>query len=853
MSAARGEAVSYHRRGLCPIPVKERSKQTSLAQLAPYLSKRATKEELSSWSWPGVGIVTGPVSGILVLDVDGPEGEAELKKYGHPITPMVRTSSGGLHLYFRHPDVDVRTGIRVAPGLDVKATGGYVVAPPSIGPNDKPYEWLVSLDDAEPADPPEWLMQLLERPERNGTAGPVGDRIPPGQRNKELTSLAGSMRRRGMGAAEILAALEVTNERRCEPPLETAELEKIAESVSRYEPAGDVISISFGGRDGGAPPPERFHLTEMGNAERFIAQHGENVRYCKPWEKWLVYTGSRWERDETMLVNRLAKETVRGIYHEAATAETEEGRKALAKHAAKSESAAAIKAMLELARHEVPVVPDELDAHPHLINALNGTVDLRSGELREHRREDLLTKMAGAEYHRDSEAPTWEAFLKRVLPSEDLRGFVHRASGYSATGDTSEQCILINHGGGANGKSTFQETLAAALGDYATRTPTDMLMARRFNGVPNDVARLKGARFVAASETEEGRRLDEARIKDLTGQDTVSARYMRGEWFDFAPTHKLWLSTNHKPEIRGTDNAIWRRIRLVSWGVTIPLAEQDRKLPEKLRVELEGVLAWTVAGCLQWQRGGLRAPEEVRRATGEYRAEMDVLAAFLREECATVEGESTAATALYEAYKEWCGETGERAEKQRKFGERLKERGYEKQRITSGANKGKFEYLDIALIRGPAKVRVGGEPLGKPDGSGEQSFTRGSTVENTSKSRETSGVGGRASEQSEPKNGISAGEIEPHGVISEKGSLHSLHSPLPSETEEALEKQDVLTQLARPGTGPQKTARTYLAGETKLEYVVRSVLFARGLGTEGWERYKPVVEEALEEWGSRDA
>ena len=587
-----------------------------------------------------------------------------------------------------------------------------------------------------------------------------------------------------MDAAEILAALEVTNERRCMPPLEADELGKIAESVSQYEPAGDVISVSFGKHGGGGSPPERFHLTEMGNAERFIAQHGESVRYCKPWEKWLVYTGIRWERDEIMLVNRLAKETVRSIYREAANAETEEGRKALAKHAAKSESAAAIKAMLELARHEVPVLPDELDAHSHLINALNGTVDLKSGELRKPRREDLLTKLAGAEYHPGAEAPTWEAFLERALPSAELRGFVHRASGYSATGDTSEQCILINHGAGANGKSTFQETLASALGDYATRTPTDMLMARRFNGVPNDVARLKGARFVAASETEEGRRLDEARIKDLTGQDTVSARYMRGEWFDFKPTHKLWLSTNHKPEIRGTDNAIWRRIRLISWGVTIPPAEQDRKLPEKLRTELNGVLAWAVAGCLHWQREGLRAPEEVRRATGEYRAEMDVLAAFLREECAAVEGESTAATVLYEAYREWCGETGERPEKQRKFGERLKERGYEKQRITSGTNKGKYEYLDIALIRGPVRVRVSGEPLGQPGEAGGRSFTQHSTVENTSKSRENVAGNGRAGEQSEPKTGISTGEIESHGIMSEKGSLRSLRSPLPSETEE---------------------------------------------------------------------
>lgn len=808
MSAARGEAVSYHRRGLCPIPVKERSKQTSLVQLAPYLSKRATKEELSSWSWPGVGIVTGPVSGVLVLDVDGPEGETELKKYGHPVTPMVRTASGGLHLYFKHPDTDIRTGIRIAPGLDVKASGGYVVAPPSVGSNGKPYEWIVSLEDTELADPPEWLMRLLEQPKRKGVAAPVGERIPSGQRNKELTSIAGSMRRRGMDAAEILAALEVTNERRCEPPLKTTELEKIAESVSRYEPTGDVISVSFGGRSGGAPP-QRFNLTEMGNAERFIAQHGENVRYCYPWGKWFVWNDSRWALDDSGQVHRLGKETVKSLYVEAGKAETEEERKALASHARRSESAASIKAMLELARSDVPVSSEDLDAHPYLLNAPNGTVDLRTGEIREHRREDLLTKITGADYRPDTSAPVWESFLERVLPSVDLREFVQRSAGYSATGDTSEQCLFINHGGGANGKSTFQEAVADALGDYATRTPTDMLMARRFNGVPNDVARLKGARFVTASETDEGRRLDEARIKDLTGQDTITARFMKGEWFDFAPTHKLHLSTNHKPEVRGTDHAIWRRIRLIPWSVTVPPAEQDKKLPEKLRRELAGVLAWTVAGCLQWHREGLQTPEEVRKATGAYRAEMDVLAAFLREECATVEGESTNATELFKRFEEWCKETGETAGKQRKFGERLKERGYEKQRITSGPDKGKYEYLRIVLLRGSGNGG-GGEPLRRMHSIGErsegavkaheggngsayasttvhqesrseQSFTEPFTDETTSKSHENHGEASISSEQSEPKNDLRAMKNTPHEITQKQGSLHSLRSPQDQE------------------------------------------------------------------------
>jgi hypothetical protein len=235
MSSAKA-AADYRRGGWCPIPIKRGSKQTALGQLAPYLNRPATQEELGAWSWSGVGIVTGPLSGVLVLDVDGSEGEAELQKHGHPATPMVRTATGGLHLYFRHPEHHVRTGIRVAPGLDVKASGGYVVAPPSVGANGKPYEWIVRPEEAELADPPGWLMDLLARERPKGPAAPVGERIPPGERNKVLASLAGTMRRRGMGEAEIFGALEVTNRLRCNPPLPEEEVRRICASVARYEP-----------------------------------------------------------------------------------------------------------------------------------------------------------------------------------------------------------------------------------------------------------------------------------------------------------------------------------------------------------------------------------------------------------------------------------------------------------------------------------------------------------------------------------------------------------------------------------------------------------------------------------------
>jgi putative DNA primase/helicase len=694
-TTAKSAAVDYHRGGWCPIPIKERSKEPNLPELRPYLNRRATKEELATWPWSGVGIVTGELSGVLVLDVDGPEGEAELGKHGHPATPMVRTTSGGLHLYFKHPEHPVRTGIRVAPGLDVKASGGYVVAPPSLGPNGKRYEWIVPREEAELADPPEWLMRLLDRQLSKGPAGPVGERIPSGQRNKVLASIAGTMRRRGMGEAEILAALQATNEQRCEPLLEAEEVAKIAASVARYEPAGDVVHVSFNGH-GSPRPPAGFNLTDLGNAERFIARHGEDVRYCYPWSRWLVWTGARWERDEAGQVYRLAKETVRGIYQEAAAAEDEDRRKALAKHAARSEAEAKIKAMLELSKSEVPISPAELDAEPWLLNAPNGTIDLRTGELREHHRAHLLTKMAGADYDPSAEAPAWSATLQRALPSEELRGFFKKLAGYAFSGDVSEHILAVLYGTGANGKSTILNALLAAAGDYGMQAAPDLLVAKK-GSHPTEIADLFGMRLVASIEVEDGRRLAESLVKQLTGGDKVRARRMRQDFWQFDPTHKVFMAVNHKPEVRGTDTAIWRRLRLIPFEQTIPPAEQDKKLPQKLGAELPGILRWALEGCLEWQREGLQAPAEVRKATGQYRSEMDVMGAFLQDECEIGPAHREPFTTLYKRYEEWCEDGGERAETRRKFNARLKERGrFEARRSGPG---GANEWHGLRLLK----------------------------------------------------------------------------------------------------------------------------------------------------------
>jgi putative DNA primase/helicase len=474
-------------------------------------------------------------------------------------------------------------------------------------------------------------------------------------------------------------------------------VEKIAASVARYEPAGDVVPISVNGHGGGRPARARArNLTDLGNSERFVADHGGDVRYCYPWSTWLVWTGARWERDEAGRVQRLAKESVRKIYQEAAAAEDEDRRKALAKHAQRSEAADRIRAMLELAKSELPVSPEELDAATMLLNTKSGTIDLRTGELREHRREDLITKLAPTTYVPDAAAPTWAATLERVLPSAELRAFFKMLCGYAISGDVSEHVLPVLYGTGANGKSTVLNALLAVAGDYGMQAAPDLLVSKK-GSHPTEVADLFGMRLVASIEVEDGHRLAESLVKQLTGGDKVRARRMRQDFWQFDPTHKVFMAVNHKPEVRGTDNAIWRRLRLIPFTETIPAAEQDKKLPERLEAELSGILRWAVEGCLEWQREGLQAPAEVRKATVAYRSEMDVIGAFLADECEIGPDYRASFKAVYASYSEWCVEGGERPEKQRRFNARLKERGqFEDRRSGPG---GANEWHGLRLLK----------------------------------------------------------------------------------------------------------------------------------------------------------
>ncbi len=455
---------------------------------------------------------------------------------------------------------------------------------------------------------------------------------------------------------------------------------------------------------------DHLPLSDYTNAVAVIKEHGENLHYCYPWKSWVVWTGTHWERDSSGAVIRLAKQTIKGLARQAETLEDDGAVKAHLAHVRKSLSTAALKAMVESAQSEpgISVQPEDLDADPWVLNVHNGTLALRTRTLREHRQADLLTQCLPVPYDPQAPCPTWERFLWRIMggsqekDSPDMSAgeleqrhasderakrlicFLQRAIGYALTGDTQEQCLFLLHGSGSNGKSTFLEVLQALLGDYAQSTPSASLLAKdRHDQIPNDIARLRGARLVTAVEIGEGKRLNEELVKRLTGQDTLTARFLHGEFFDFQATFKLFVACNHLPQIRGQELAIWRRIKLIPFTVTIPEHEQDKELPAKLRAELPGILRWAVHGCLDWQREGLGTPQEVRAATDDYRTSMDVLGEFLTECCVIADYARIKAGDLYAAYKKWCEDNGEQPLVQRNFGLQLTERGFEHRKSNS--------------------------------------------------------------------------------------------------------------------------------------------------------------------------
>ncbi|STX19330.1 phage/plasmid primase, P4 family [Levilactobacillus brevis] len=436
-------------------------------------------------------------------------------------------------------------------------------------------------------------------------------------------------------------------------------------------------------------PPRSWDDT--GNTDRFMDQYGDLMKYSFIDKNWMIYNGSYWEIDETGQVHSLADQVIDSMKHEKLVVPPdsdlteEKAMKAFQKHIKHSRSNSGKKALIDEIKHRVPVLHGEFDSDKTLLNVANGYVDLTSGLLHEHDITKMFSRQTRTEYTDTIDAPEWQQFLDQIFnKDQELIDYVQKAVGYSLTGSTKEQVMFILYGNGRNGKSIFIDTIADALGNYARSMQADSIMVKQNKSAANsDIARLEGARLVTSSEPNDGLRLDEGLVKQLTGGDTVTARYLYGKEFEFKPEFKLWLATNHKPIIRGTDDGIWRRLMLIPFAVKIPDNRVDKDLKYKLQREEVGILNWAVEGALKWQREGLKAPESVRQASRDYRNEMDVTSEFLEECCTLSEHETVRAAELYRRYKNWAGDNSQYLMNSTKFGKEMMKK-FDRKRDSQG-------------------------------------------------------------------------------------------------------------------------------------------------------------------------
>lgn len=460
-----------------------------------------------------------------------------------------------------------------------------------------------------------------------------------------------------------------------------ADLEPLREEPPATKKQATVLPIE-------QPDELSLGLTDAGNADRLIERHGADLRYVEEWKKWLAWDGRRWNCEMQSEVARRALCVVRDMRNDARYRESAAERRKFTTHAKACESASRLEAMVKIARYDarVTIGAGQLDRQPWLFNVLNGTIDLQTGKLLPHSPNHLITKLAPVTFDPEATAPTWDQFLSDILGGDEaLIAFVRRAFGYALIGAVLEHCLFCLYGTGSNGKSTLLKVLVELYAEYGAQVDSSIFLASKFDHNPNVLVPLAGSRLVSTSETDSGRRLAESTVKTMTGGDIIRAKRLYEESFAFIPSHTIFLATNHKPNIRGADEGIWRRIKLIPFAITIPDELQDKNLPSKLATERSGILNWLIAGCLEYQQIGLKAPAAVTEATRRYREDSDILGDYLAAHCETGEGLEESAKALLDRYAEWCQAEGCDPISKEAFGRALTERGFGSRKGAKGS------------------------------------------------------------------------------------------------------------------------------------------------------------------------
>lgn len=434
---------------------------------------------------------------------------------------------------------------------------------------------------------------------------------------------------------------------------------------------------------------KKFRRTELGNAERIAYEYGHIVKYVNEMG-WMIWDGKRWQVDTKKEIERITAKVLRGLYKSDDEEEIKWARQCERRNIRMN----SIKDLMPL----VPGERTEFDKNDYLFNVQNGVIDLKTGELLPHDRTLHITKIANVTFDKEAQCPNWLGFLDSIfLGDKELQDYMQRLIGYSLTGDISEQIMMFLVGGGSNGKSTFINTIKDLMGEYGKQAKADTFIKKKESGANNDIARLVGSRFVSAIESEEGERLSESFVKQVTGGEPVLARFLRQEFFEFIPNFKIFFTTNHKPVIGGLDEGIWRRVKLIPFNLNLPSHLRDKKLPEKLSLEMPGILNWAVEGCMKWQQDGLREPRVVAEATGNYKEEMDILGPYLNE-CCYIDRDNPdvkiEAKELYNDYSNYCYKSGETTLKNRAFYRMLETKGFERIR----GNRNKYYFVGITTI-----------------------------------------------------------------------------------------------------------------------------------------------------------
>lgn len=731
MSETLDAALAYAKHGWYVFPCQLK------VPLTPHGFKDASTDPaiIATWwqKFPDAGVAIRTGNGLGVLDVDprnGGEDGLETLLSGHllPDVPLALTGGGGAHRYFAIPlNTPCRTAI--APGVDWKADGGYVVAPPSPHASGHAYAWEASSSpfNLPLAQIPDWLLKVVAgvnagtpcpTPEKPlALAPPLPATIREGARRTWLLSFAGTLRRRGASIQTILASLHIENRQRMQPPLNEIEIADLAgDAVRRWKEVQELK------KEKTACNTHRDGLTDLGNAERFADRFGSELRYCYAWGKWIVWMQTHWKKDAQGEAERAAQLIPIEIAREAAevlaeakTAAKEERHEdaehlklratALKRWAQKSESTGRIAGMLHEARAKLEARSDVFDFNVNTLNCGNGTVDTRTGIMHPHNRSDYITKIVPTDFSLDADTSFISEFALQVMNrKQHMADFLRRAFGSSVSGNCPDQVMFFLHGIGQNGKSKLVEAVTELLADYAMAAPADFLVEKHYEQHPTALADLQGRRFVSTIEVGAGKHMAEALLKQITGGDKIRARKMREDFSEFRPVHKLFLAANHRPIVRENDYALFRRILMIAFPVHFwnpekgesgpPHLQMDPLIPEKLRANFPGLLAWLVQGCIEWHHNGLKPPPEVLAETLEYREEMDHVANWKQEQTVFHQDWKTPFSTLFNSFLNWSKHNGTPRLSRIAFSAQLVKLGCEKTRDSLGS-KG---FSDIRLV-----------------------------------------------------------------------------------------------------------------------------------------------------------